>query len=299
MSEAEIVSRSHFALEIDFTPGSELPARVFRTMAALIEAVDFIDYALLQSIHPSIRPTLLLHQIEAGSLRTWLVRALEMIEDDALKKLDWKAIVGSFLVKAKHKAIDYLNERPTIRSRDEILGLREELFALAQQTQVLQIPMYTPIPPLAVAESIRLLSDATASLQKGDGAKYITRYSVSTFNLDFHVTPERIEELLTKEAITNTVSMTLKVKKPDFLGDSKWEFKHDGKPLEAKMLDAAWLSRFRARIVPIRPGDALCAVVRTCLKYGHDGEVIASHHEVLHVEDVIKAVAATQGDIFS
>ncbi len=71
-----------------------------------------------------------------------------------------------------------------------------------------------------------------------------------------------VEELLTREVIPSQTVLILKVKKPDYLGTSKWEFVFEH-AIEAKILDVDWLVRFQNRREDVRPGDAIRAEVLT------------------------------------
>jgi hypothetical protein len=68
--------------------------------------------------------------------------------------------------------------------------------------------------------------------------------------------------------------MILVVKRPDFLGDARWEFRHGRLPIEAKILDGGWLADFRNGVAVLKPGDALRAMVRSRVRYGYDGELV-------------------------
>jgi len=124
-------------------------------------------------------------------------------------------------------------------------------------------------------------------LRDGDKASFITDVQKSGFNLSLSIAPETIAELVTSEALKSTNVMILKVKKPDFLGDSQWEFKFDGRILPAKIADGAWLSEYQAGHVPINPGDAVRASVETVIRYGFDREVVGKEHTILKVLEVI------------
>jgi hypothetical protein len=45
------------------------------------------------------------------------------------------------------------------------------------------------------------------------------------FNLTFNLALESIEDLIAKETLSSESEMLLKVKKPDYLGESIWDFK--------------------------------------------------------------------------
>jgi hypothetical protein len=104
-----------FGIEIEFTPNSPDPSRVYRAMTNLIQACQSIDIKLAQTIGPQIKPVLFLEDIRTGSLTTFLRSALESFDDDAIKNLEWKKLVGSYLVKGKRVLVNYLKDRETMR----------------------------------------------------------------------------------------------------------------------------------------------------------------------------------------
>jgi hypothetical protein len=111
--------------------------------------------------------------------------------------------------------------------------------------------------------------------------------------------PEALTDLLVREVITSEVPMILVIKRPDFLGDAKWEFRHDRRSFEARIRDAKWLTEFREGTEVIHPGDALRSTVRSTVRYGFDGEVVDSQHEIVKVEGVIHTIRPSQGHFFS
>jgi hypothetical protein len=88
--------------------------------------------------------------------------------------------------------------------------------------------------------------------------------------------------------------MTLLVKKPDYLGHSKWEFKHGERALDARILDLEWLARFQSGQIDLKPGDALQAVVKSVIATGFDGAVVDTQHEVLKVLGVVPSTSGDQ-----
>ena len=265
-----------FGIEIDFQPGCDAPSRVFRTMTVLIEAFESVDRELVNSV-ARIQPVLLLEDIEAGSIKTWLRTQLESLDDQALKSGDWKKAVGAFLVKAKYLIVDFLHERSTISSRAEIELLQAKILDAARETDVLAIPMYRPIPLDKLADAILLIGAATQTLKPADTAKFLSDAGNAIFNLTFSMTPESFDELVTRETITSQAPMILKLKKPDFLGESMWEFKHEDRPIEAKVLDTSRESSLVNRLFNINHNVVIRlerALHRRCTaKKGTDGRI--------------------------
>ena len=90
------------------------------------------------------------------------------------------------------------------------------------------------------------------------------------------------------------LNMVLKIRKPDYLGDSKWQFKHGKTTMSVKILDENWLNQFRSRQITIAPGDCLRATVRSEIKYDSNYEVISENYEVIQILEVIQAEAHIQ-----
>ena len=145
---------------------------------------------------------------------------------------------------------------------------------------------------------MRLLGESVSDLREGDQAKYITTEEEASFNLNFQFSPASIEDLLIKEIIDHETPMILKVKKPDYLGESMWNFRFEKKMIQAKILDVARLKDFQNRKVEVRPGDGIKANVRVSVRYGYDGEVVAMHYFLLEVLEVIRSKSPGQNTLF-
>lgn len=279
--------KADFGIEVKFTPGTPDPARVFRSMTALIDAFQVFDKELVQTIDIAIEPILLLEDIEIGSLRTWLRAVVSSLDDSALKDGDWKKIVGAYLLKAKYIVIRKLEGKTEITSRNDIEEIEGELLEAAEATDIKRIPSYRPLPEAQIVEVIANVGNALAHLAPTDSAKLMTSEGEANFNLALKVSPESLLALLIKERLTHDSVMILKVKRPDYLGDSMWDFKFGDHPIQAKIRNREWLRQFQERQIDVRPGDAIRAIVRQSIDYGYDADVIATHHEVVDVIEVI------------
>jgi hypothetical protein len=288
---------SDFGIEIDFQPGTDAPSRVFKTITALIEAFQIVDHQLAESV-ARIEPVLLLENIETGSIIVWLRNKLELLDDDALKSGDWKKVVGTYLVRAKYVMIDFINKRSTISSKVEVEELQAELLEAAKETNVLMIPVYHPLPLPQVLDCVKLLGEATHELRPEDTAKYLSDSGNAQFNASFSISPETLQQLVTREVIVTRIPMILKVKKPDFLGESMWEFRHENRTIEAKVLDEVWLEKFRHRSIVLKPGDAIKAVVESEVNYSFEGDVVSASHKIIKVEELISFERGIQNTLF-
>ncbi len=84
--------------------------------------------------------------------------------------------------------------------------------------------------------------------------------------------------------------MILIVKKPDYLGQSKWDLRYGKKAITAKINDDVWLANFQNRTEDVRPGDALDCIVEIEIGYGFDNEPISEHYIITKVNKVLPNV---------
>ncbi|MFH0757372.1 MAG: hypothetical protein V2B15_08805 [Bacteroidota bacterium] len=276
-----------FCIEIDFNKNSENPSRIFQTMSDLIKSFQELDNDLIRGIDSKIEPTLLLEDIEAGSLRSWFTNKIKGIPDEALKTGDWKAILGHYLVKAKFIIINNLEGKTQITDAKIIEDIQSDLHREAQKTDVKSFPNYTPIQLPKLVSNIDRLNKSLKGLENNDGVIFKSGYGDASFNLELDFTAEEIEDLITKETIESTTEMILKVKKPDYLGLSMWDFKLGSKLISAKILHTDWLLDFQERKKDIRPGDSIRAMVRTTTKYGFNYELVGYSYEITEIKEII------------
>lgn len=280
-----------FAIYIDFKKDLERPQRVFQTAEALIRALQKIDSLLCGSIDSTITPVMMLEEIESGSLKIWLKNTLEAVDDQALKELNWKQIVGKYLVKAKYVIINWCNNGQQNENKESLLKLSNEIKKIAHETNVRYLPDYKALSVPELVDSIKDISQAKNFLDKQDKLQYIAGSDEEPldFNLSIDWTPEKFEDLLTNEIVEYPEApMILAIKKPDYLGLSGWEFRHGKKKIIAKIEDEQWLKDFQDRKKDVRPGDALRCKVKQIFHYGYDNELIAEKYSITKVDDILE-----------
>jgi hypothetical protein len=283
-----------FALRIDFQKGSTDPSRVFRAADAMIRALQSLDRSLCVAVDPHIDPVMLLEDIEAGSLKIWLAETLNRLDDDGLKELDWKQLVGKYLVRAKYAYIRWANKGETT----SLLDLAREMRSIAQETDIRQIPDYAPPSIEDLVEVTKQIDNAKSLLQPGDRISF---QGPGEPEVDFDLTIRWSEQELGDLAIKETtrfekMPLILIVKRPDYLGTSKWDVRLGKKPISARIEDKEWLAKFQSRQVDVRPGDALRCLVTIEQKYGFDNELASEEYVITNVESVLEN-QVRQGDL--
>lgn len=291
-------NRADFGFKIDFARDTEDPARVFRAFEKLIDFCEFTDKALIKALDIELESSLILDNIVQGSIIIWLKNIFSIDENQSHQNINLKKI-SLYLVNAKSSIINFINTRNTINSPSELTELQTRLKESATSTEVNPLGIYTPSSTQDLLASIDKFQTANDELQEVDKLFYLIREQPSVpINRDFSISSEQKENLLTGETLQSEIEMILKVKKPDYLGESKWEFKHEKRTINVKIQDLEWLSKFRNREVSVVPGDAIKAIVQVISKYDFSGEVISIQYSIQKVIEVIPMPPESQLSLF-
>ena len=230
---------------------------------------------------------MVLEDVEAGSLKTFFRSVLQSSDDQGLKNLNWKPVVGNYLVQAKYLLLQWLESGDPPRKLPELI---QRIHDQASETDVRHIPYYSPVNEGSVIEAAKDFDRIKDHLVTGDEASMIVSDDeVAHFNVTSRLDIEAIEDLAVSHTEVHSVpNMVIFVKKPDYLGYSMWEFRHGKRSLSAKIEDEQWLHRFQNRGFHVRPGDALRCRVRVVLSYGFDNELLDEKHYIEEVHDILE-----------
>lgn len=276
-----------YSFKIDFAKGSPDPARIYDGAASYIRAFQGIDQSLVYPFDlPGARTILLLEDIQVGSLWTFLRTILESVDDEAIKDLDWKKAVGAYLVRAKHRMLEYIDKRERITEPSEVIEIQAEILSEAKNTEVAYLPHYERPPIGMILANLASISKASTNLLVEDQVIFLSEVGQQRINTSFRIDQGEVEDLITaEEKITDTEAI-LMVKKPDYLGQSMWDVRERDHTIRAKVADEQFLEAFQNRKVDVRPGDALRADLRTSLRLTKEGEVVGTRYTILRVIDI-------------
>ena len=180
-------------------------------------------------------------------------------------------------------------------SDQNILELRKDIQQRALDTDVRHIPEYAPINLRELIDSVIRYDSIKDHLDSGDRAYVIiSNNETANFNIDNRIDFDSIESMATRETQTSYSNVVLIVKKPDFLGNSMWEFRHGPTSLIAKIEHEEWLKTFQNRNFDVRPGDAIRCRLRTEVNYGHDNELLSQRNFVENIIEILEDEKARQ-----
>jgi hypothetical protein len=289
MSDQPSTSEERFCLHIDYDKGAHDPARIFHALAGMIEAFESFDRHLLRPISTSYKPVFMLEDFEVSSLKTWIVARLEELDDEHIKDLSWKKIVGQYALQSKYAAINFLTGKSSLSSQEEVKQLEAAIEKAAEESGIKSSLDYNPPNTFELLSDVSAIGNALAPLAATDKIAFVVGAVSTDFNVSFRLAPETIEELTTNETLRNISTAILKVRRPDFVGDTQWEFKHGTQTLKAKIEDKAWLAEFHGRRIDVRPGDALRVTLESIVNYDFNNEVSSTMYTIITVERVISA----------
>lgn len=87
----------------------------------------------------------------------------------------------------------------------------------------------------------------------------------------------------------------LTIRKPDMVGQSKWQFTRGKFPVFAKIADEDWLARFHGRKVDgLHSGDAMRCKVRFAYIFDEKGTMIDEQIEITKVIEIIESSGGEQ-----
>ncbi|MCL7751807.1 hypothetical protein LV475_09410 [Guyparkeria hydrothermalis] len=291
--------QTEYELYLDYKRGEGDPSRVFHAMGNMIDMFSNLDEDLGAVISSSCTPSVVLTDIESGSIRSKLRDVLIDLPDEALNNADIRQLIGHFLLKSKYAIIRWCDKRDSVESIDEIKSLEDEIESLAKESNVKKIPAYSPINRKRLLENLNHMSNALSVLEEHDSLAYWSPLGKVQFNKRFSISTEIITTVLTDKIITQRGTYVLKIKKPDYLGNSKWSVRHNGHSVDAKISDMRWLFDFQKKGgVSLQPGDSIRADLKQDTAIGYEGEIVHTWYEVEKVHEVIHAPPRNQQSLF-
>ncbi len=286
-----------YGVTIDFERGTSDPVRVFEAMVKALAGFKDLDRLVLGAADPELTPVLVLEDVEAASITSWVKNKVAAIDDVALKEFDVKQQIGKYAVKAKYRVMRYLDERLVKEEAARLETLREDLFKLASENpaaRTLALPNRIPLEDLA--RPLDKIQDAKKLLGPTD--RMIFKDEDNSHELDKSVTkkPSNFVNDSGNDSV-GEMEMILTIRKPDLLGNSQWEFRHGKDSLHANIEDRHWLETLHSGEVSIVSGISIDCTVAYRYEYDDRGNLLSKHHDVVKVHRVIVPSGETQSDM--
>lgn len=278
---------NNFEIKLNFNKDTDNPSRLFYSFGAMIEGVRNLDLLLGETVDSDVESSIILNDIEKGSLIAKLKAKLIISKDGKIDDTPENPIIETYIDKSRAKALEFLASKES--SVDELINLQTSIVDIAKDVHLEGTFNYSPPNLLRLAKSINTINEAAKKLD--DGESYNFNSSLSDVKDLTSDTPlidlKEVENALTDSTTVNESEMIYLIKKPDFLGDSAWTFKHGPKSINAKILHEDWLNRFKSGQLIVVPGDSLKVKVKQICKYNRNGYLISETLDIIKVLNVI------------
>jgi len=276
-----------FEIKIDFDKDAKNPQRIFKTLSCLIDEFDNIDKNLCKTISSKVEVDTMLEDVEQGSIKVFLRQVIKSIDDDGLGNCDIKKIFGKYLTDAKYLILNFLGDKDDSVEPNKLIQLQDDIFQLANKDENRILPIFNKVNTADLIKNIDGINKSLLGLSSKDKVSFsIEKKTLSVeYNNGFSI--EAFEDVLTAKNLSTNNEMILKVKKPDYLGDSKWEFRHGKTSIPAKITDIDWLKKFQNREIDVRPKDAIKCMVNITTKYDADNEPLVVLYDIYKVIEII------------
>lgn len=276
-----------YTLRLAYEPGARDPSRLFSAMARAIEAFRQVDLLLARSVGRELSYEQTLESFEVGSFITRIKEAFEYSQAQELEEASDSGAV-SFVKHGRSRIVKTLTENPKIESTEPVEKLAEELDGIARETNVSNSLSYRPLREVDLVEGLDELSQPVRGLTGRESLIFSgDEDEPQEMPRDAFVARREIESSIIRRTIITERETILKIKRPDYLGNAKWEFKHGRALVPAKILDARWLDDFHERRAQTGPGDSLSVKVQVTEEYDKNGNLVRETTEILEVREII------------
>lgn len=280
--------RSSYEIKLEFDSKTENPSRLFQSFAEIIESVSNLDKVLAQTVDSKVTSRIFLDDIEKGSLIAKLWNELTISEDGKIDNNEDTTSVQEYVEEARALTLNFVTNKQS--SVEQLERLTEQIGEIAKIKDLDSTFNYAELNILDLANTINLIVDSTKKLTDKES------FSIKSPNREIKeinsesqkIDLEAIEKALTDKEITNETVLFYKIKKPDFLGDSQWDFKHGNRTIKIKILHEEWLEGFHNGNKVVLPGDSLKVKIRQTNKYNKNGYLISEKIEIIEILDIIR-----------
>lgn len=275
---------SDFSIKLELDSKSDDPVLILANASKIIQSVHAIDTSLIMAINGTWKPVYQLDNVEYSSFLSWLKCFLEIPDDDILATGETNKIVGAYLVHYRKKIVELLAKK--IESGKELAHITKEINEAANNTFPEKTRVYRHVTKSTIIHRVAELSININELKEGQKAFYTAKEETLEISSSHIYSDKELDELLEYETKIIENDESLVVKKADFLGNSKWDFKWKGRPISAPISDKDWLDKFHHREHAIMPGDTLEVTLRSTIKTDVNKKEKDASFEILKVHDI-------------
>lgn len=264
------------------------PVDTFNKISEAFSCLNLIDEYYLSLADNSLQVNYELTNLEYSSIKTKIAQVLREIPDEAISNLDWKKLLGHFLLKLKYRFLRFLETNKEIESSEQLQNFLKEV---EDEKKIILKDSNFILSDANIFILLNFLEKLVSTLKKlndDECLEYKSEYGSVTVDNKIGINKALILfELGDKSSISETTEI-LKIKSTDFLSSEKmWSFKLGNKSINAKITDLVWLNKYYKRDFPLYPNDSLKVKLKIIFNSKENGSIYSPHYEIPQVLDVI------------
>jgi hypothetical protein len=273
-----------YPVKINYDRNADKPSRIFASLGKTIDTFHKVDILLANCLGSNIKVKQQLDRVEIASVTTWLLSLIEIPDDDTLKnKLPKEKDVKQFFSKGREEILSKFNGDFDLENSETYQELQKDMESIARESGILNEFSWNQLPALKVAEIYDEISNATSLLEEGDILSIGNKRQQTEITKGNIIDLVKVQESLVHKRISNNSIEKLIIKRADFLGESKWEFKLNNRRIEAKIIDKDWMHSLHIRKIKLTTGDSLLVNLRSETGLDVNNKVMLEKHEILQV----------------
>lgn len=283
---------NEYNLRLEYKIGCKNPSNLFISMSKAIEAFKKADIMLARSINQVISTEQTLEELKLGSIFTRIRQVVEYNEDTFDSLETFEKPINNYFEKGKQAIIEEIEKKRDFSQISDIDNVISRIDDIAEKTGIKKIVNYAEIPQNEAIDTIESIIEINENLGKDE----LVKYSSDTITEETNITKEatisikKIEDSRKSQVIENEREVIFRIKKPDFIGESKWDFKHGTRTISAKIMDEAWIKDFHSKKVNVAPGDSFRALTNIIEHYDKYGNLLSDEYTILKINEIISGV---------
>ncbi len=271
--------RKEFSIKIDFDENiKERPERVFESMSLFVQGFNEINSELIHGFGKTDSIETTLNKTREGSL----IADLSQYFKEKSKSVRFGNLLDSIYFGLENTITD----TQKVDSEGDVKGFIEKVYEhrVANDQDYNEFTFHAEPDNYKIAKGLKKISEGLNNLEETDEALIGRRDKFVTISKQFKF-PRTPDELFSEEITSHPSRDILIIKRPDYVGNSKWDFisSKRNKQISAKILHKEWLESWRNHEEHFWPGDAFLVLIKT-------DRVMCGKDDSVKYEDVVTEV---------
>ena len=282
---------NEYEIKIDYIPGRADLANSLIALGKIVEGHKEVANVLLNASgeNENVSTSVEMQHIERGSIRLIFKKIFkqkngEVINDDSL---------GRFVNDATGTLTKFVNSNDGVK-KENIEKIREQLIANYNAAGGVNPLSVESMKDDQIVRCLKSLEVPKGLLGEEQTVKATFLGQTYEMNKGFVVDESKIEKEYMETEFAADQVVSIQVKKPDYLGESKWTVMYNEKSVDAKILDEKWLEKFQnSELSPTEfpsPKDTMVVKADITIekKDGKEQNVAMDIKEVLRVHKYVQ-----------